>query len=137
MQIKPAITVSSLDVERLERLMATHEVAALPGIDALQAELDRADVVEPAEVPATVVTMNSTVRFQELSSGKEFCRTLVYPGGGEAAADTISIFAPVGSALLGLSEGDEINWPKPGGGELRVRIVSVLYQPERAGELHR
>lgn len=137
MQTRPAITVSSLDVERLERLMATLDVAALPGIDALREELDRAEVVEPSEVPATLVTMNSTVRFRELSSGKEFCRTLVYPGGGDASADTVSIFAPVGSALLGLSEGDEIDWPKPGGGELRVRILSVLYQPERAGELHR
>ncbi|MCB1811701.1 MAG: GreA/GreB family elongation factor, partial [Candidatus Competibacteraceae bacterium] len=42
-----------------------------------------------------------------------------------------------GSALLGLSEGDEIEWPKPGGGVLRVRIEEILHQPERAGEYHR
>ncbi|MFV8818779.1 nucleoside diphosphate kinase regulator [Haliea sp. E17] len=137
MLIKPGITVSSLDVERLEKLMARQADASLPGLDALQEELDRANLVAPAEMPETVVTMNSTVRFQDLASGREFCRTLVYPASGAPAADCISIFAPVGSALLGLSEGDDIDWPKPGGGVLKVRILEVVYQPERAGELHR
>ena len=48
-----------------------------------------------------------------------------------------SVLAPVGSALLGLSQGDEIEWPNPGGGVLRVRIEEIVYQPERQGEYHR
>lgn len=36
-----------------------------------------------------------------------------------------------------LSQGDEIEWPRPGGGMLRVRIKEVIYQPERSGEHHR
>ncbi|ACN16462.1 GreA2 [Desulforapulum autotrophicum HRM2] len=47
---------------------------------------------------------------------------------------TISILAPVGSALLGLSIGDKIEWPKPGGGNLKVRITEIIYQPERSGD---
>jgi regulator of nucleoside diphosphate kinase len=39
--------------------------------------------------------------------------------------------------MLGLSKGDTIEWPKPGGGVLRVRIEEVTYQPERSGEYHR
>ncbi|MFV0276745.1 MAG: nucleoside diphosphate kinase regulator [Parahaliea sp.] len=136
MKNKPTITVSSLDVERLERLLANLDVTALPGLAALQEELDRADVVEPAEMPANVVSMNSKVRFQEQPSGREFCLTLVYPD-KVSGGDTISVLAPVGSALLGLSEGDEITWPRPGGGSLQVRILEVVFQPERAGELHR
>jgi regulator of nucleoside diphosphate kinase len=50
---------------------------------------------------------------------------------------TISVFAPVGSALLGLSQGDEIEWSRPGGGSLNVRIEEIVYQPERSGEYHR
>jgi regulator of nucleoside diphosphate kinase len=97
----------------------------------------RADVVEPEDVPATVVTMNSTVRFQVDSSLEEFSLTLVYPKDMDTSGGKISILAPVGSALLGLSQGDEIEWPKPGGGILRVRIKEVTYQPERSGVLHR
>jgi transcription elongation GreA/GreB family factor len=48
----------------------------------------------------------------------------------------ISILAPVGVALLGLSVGQEIEWPLPNGRTASLRIVSVLYQPEAAGELH-
>lgn len=110
---------------------------AFPGRDDLEAELARADIVDPEEIPPTVVTMNSTVRFQLESSDKEFVLTLVYPKDADASGSTISILAPVGSALLGLSKGDSIEWPKPGGGVLKVRIVEVSYQPERAGEYHR
>jgi regulator of nucleoside diphosphate kinase len=81
--------------------------------------------------------MNSKVRFEVESSREEFCLTLVYPKDTDASGEKISIFAPVGSALLGLRQGDQIEWPKPGGGVLRVRIKEVLYQPERAGDFHR
>ena len=94
-------------------------------------------MVEPQAIPPTVVTMNSTVRFKVLSTSQEFEMTLVYPKDVDGSGKTISILAPVGSALLGLSQGDEIEWPKPGGGVLQVRIESVIYQPERTGEYHR
>jgi Transcription elongation factor len=58
---KPAITLSSLDMDRLEALMEKLP-ANFPGFAALEAELDRADVLDPQEMPANVVTMNSTVR---------------------------------------------------------------------------
>ncbi|HET7675131.1 MAG TPA: nucleoside diphosphate kinase regulator, partial [Gammaproteobacteria bacterium] len=107
--MKPRLTVSSLDYDRLEELLEKLPANAFPGKAELLAELDRADVVAPEEVPPTVVTMNSTVRFAIESSGQEFSLTLVYPK--DAGTDgTISILAPVGSALLGLSIGDAIEW---------------------------
>jgi regulator of nucleoside diphosphate kinase len=134
---KPQVIISSLDVERLEKLIQSLPSASFPGKDDLEAELARATVLEPKDMPATVVTMNSTVRFEVDSSREEFCLTLVYPRDVDASGEKISILAPVGSALLGLSQGDEIEWPKPGGGMLRVRIKEVTYQPERSGEYHR
>jgi Transcription elongation factor len=107
---------------------------AFPGKDDLEAELARAEIVDPKDMPPTVVTMNSIVRFKIESSSEEFNLTLVYPQDADASGGTISILAPVGSALLGLSKGDEIEWPKPGGGMFRVRIEDVIYQPERSGE---
>jgi regulator of nucleoside diphosphate kinase len=137
MNTQPNIVISSLDAERLEALLASLPRDAFPGRTELEAELSRADIVEPTEIPPTVVTMNSTVRFRVESSTETFTLTLVYPRDMDSSSDKISILAPVGSALLGLSQGDEIEWPKPGGGTLRVRIEEVLYQPERAGEYHR
>jgi len=135
--MKPKIVISSRDIERLETLLGSLVGQEFPGRDALEAELARAEIVEPQDVPPTVVTMNSTVRFRVESSSKEFHLTLVYPKDADASGGTISILAPVGSALLGLSVGDEIEWPAPGGGVLRVRIEEVTYQPERSGEYHR
>jgi len=134
---RPEVVISSLDADRLDRLLESLPAEAFPCKAELEAELARARVVEPEDVPPEVVSMNSTVRFRVESSSEEFTLTLVYPKDMGSNSSNISILAPVGSALLGLSQGDEIEWPKPGGGVLQVRIEQVLYQPERAGEYHR
>ena len=128
--------MTSQDLNRLEALLDKLPAATFPGKSELRAELDRADVVEPQDVPHDVVTMNSKVRFV-LESGEEFCLTLVYPQDMDGSTERISILAPVGSALLGLSAGEQIEWPRPGGGMMKVRLVVVVYQPERAGEFRR
>ncbi|GIK34414.1 MAG: hypothetical protein AMXMBFR45_13250 [Gammaproteobacteria bacterium] len=137
MPARPKVIISSLDVERIEKLLESLPAGSFPGRNALEEELARAEIVDPKDLPPTVVTMNSTVRFEVESSSEEFRLTLVYPKDVDASGTTISILAPVGSALLGLSQGDSIEWPKPGGGTLRVRIKEVAYQPERTGDYHR
>lgn len=137
MSRKPQLTLSSLDLDRIEALLAAIPASAFPGKADLQAELDRADVVEPAQIPPNVVTMNSTVQFEILETRQDFRLTLVYPRDIDGSADRVSIFAPVGSALLGLSVGDELAWPGPGGKTMTVRVTGIVYQPESAGELHR
>ncbi|SER68148.1 nucleoside diphosphate kinase regulator [Giesbergeria anulus] len=137
MSHKPPLILSSLDLDRIEALLAGIPSSALAGKAELQAELDRADVLAPEEMPPNVVTMNSTVQFTIVETGKELRLTLVYPRDLDGSADKVSILAPVGSALLGLSAGDELAWPGPGGKAMTVRVTDILYQPERAGELHR
>lgn len=136
MSKRPAITISSLDADRLYKLIETMP-ANISGIQELESELDRANIVEPTEVPANIITMNSTVDFIVEATQEEFVLTLVYPKDVDQSGTKISILAPVGSALLGLSQGDEIEWPRPGGGLIKVKIKEITYQPERAGELHR
>ncbi|KXJ57144.1 MAG: nucleoside diphosphate kinase regulator [Neptuniibacter sp. Phe_28] len=137
MNTRPEITITSLDADRLYNLIESLPKNSIAGQAELEAELARANVVAPNEVPPTTVTMNSTVKFIIESTNHEFELTLVYPRDLDSSGQKISILAPIGSALLGLSVGDEIEWPKPGGGALKVKLKEVLYQPERAGELHR
>jgi len=137
MNQRPEIIISSLDAERLDRMLVSLGDKQFPGKDALLAELDRADIVAPEEIASDIVTMNSTVNFKESASGKVFSLTLTYPHESHSSDATVSILAPVGSALLGLKEGDQIEWPKPGGGLLSVEIIEVLYQPEREGIFYR
>lgn len=137
MTMKPDIVVSSLDLERIEDLLESLPASEHSMQTALQEELGRADIVDPHEIPPTVVTMNSTVRFRMDATGEEFCKTLVYPKDLAGESGQVSILAPVGSALLGLSIGDYIEWPTPGKGMLKVRIMDIPFQPEQAGQYHR
>ena len=136
MENQPPLVLSSRDMDRLERLLESETHNHLARIDTLRNELQRATIAAPADMPAGVVTMNSTVRFCDDSTGSNFELTLVYP---EAARtpDTVSVLAPVGSALLGLSVGQSISWQVPGGRTLSLRILDVIYQPESVGEYHR
>jgi regulator of nucleoside diphosphate kinase len=133
--LAPPLLLSRLDCERIEALLDS-PAAAGTDTTALCGELARATVVEPADMPADVVTMNSVVRMVDDASGAERELALVYPRDA-GAPDRVSILAPVGAALLGLRAGDAIDWPLPGGSTTRLRVLAIRYQPEAAGELHR
>jgi regulator of nucleoside diphosphate kinase len=133
---KPPIIISRLDLERIESLLERMPPVQATQYQELRTELDRADVVEPAAIPADVVTMNSVVTFQDEDSSDELTVSLVYPSGA-GVPGAVSILAPVGSALLGLKVGQRIDWPKPDGRVRSLRVLEVEYQPEAAGDLHR
>ena len=136
---RPPLLLSRLDVERIEALLEQTSGNTL-NTSALQDELARAEILSPADMPADVITMNSTalVRLEDSVLGNhEHELTLVYPRDADGSADKVSIMAPVGSALLGLRVGDAIDWPMPGGRNARLHVLVIRYQPESAGELHR
>ena len=135
MATPPPITVSRLDLARLERLLEDPALAALPGAAALEHELERAEVVEPAQMPADVVTMNSRVTCTDEMGGETHHLTLVYPRDADVDQHKVSVLAPVGAALLGMSVGQSIDWDAPGGRHLRLRVTGIDYQPEAAGDL--
>jgi regulator of nucleoside diphosphate kinase len=136
MSSKPSIVISSLDLERIEALLERMPPVQAVQYEALRAELDRAEVVEPADIPPDVVTMNSVVTFKDEDSSDELTITLVYPSGA-GAPGTVSILAPVGSALLGLRVGQHIQWPTPDGRRRELCVLDIEYQPEASGDLHR
>ena len=129
---KPAIVLSEADLDRLERLLDSLPSFNTPDLDALRQELERAEVLEPGAIPPQVITMNSTARFRDQTSGREFELTLVYPDDTHLTHGTVSVLAPVGSALLGLSVGQSIEWPLPGGRTMTLTVLAVTYQPEAA-----
>lgn len=129
------IFVTRQDFDRLTRLLEIYGSGRdADAYAALEEELGRAQVVEAAEIPPDVVTMNSRVHFQDVDTREELEVTLVYPKGADVEKGRISVLAPVGSALLGLSVGQAIEWPVPTGKLRHLRVVAVTYQPEAAGD---
>ncbi len=104
-------------------------------VELLEDELSRVMVVADDELPKDVVSMNSKVSFQDLDTQAEFVVTLVYPHDAKIEENKISILAPVGSALIGLRVGQDIRWPVPNGKEKRLKVTSVIYQPESDGSV--
>lgn len=90
----------------------------------LRRELARAVVLEPALIPPTVVGINSRVQLKDLDTQEIENYTLVAPHKADADQGRISFLAPIGAALLGYREGDEIEWPTPGGVR-RLRLLHV------------
>jgi regulator of nucleoside diphosphate kinase len=102
----------------------------LEGYPELQGELRRATVVAESELPPDVVTMNSRVQYANTTTGVRGTVQLVYPDAAAGSAN-LPITSPLGTALLGLREGQEIEWNFPLGGRHRLRIEAVLSQPQR------
>jgi regulator of nucleoside diphosphate kinase len=132
----PEISVSAQDVERLTRLLDTLSEGQRAAVRGLEVELSRAHVLAPARIPDNVVTMNSRVVYEDVESGAAREAVLVYPDEADAGCDRISVLAPLGSALLGLRVGQAIDWPLGRGQHRRIRVLSLLYQPEAAGDFH-
>ena len=125
MQTHPDIVISVEDAERLEELIGNQEASGAAIAELLDDELARATILPAAALPAGVVTMNARVRFEDLGTRQEHELTLVYPDRADVAAGRISVLTRLGSALLGLSVGQEITWPMPRGRERRVRVLAV------------
>ncbi len=133
--MKPEIIISSRDMERLEGLLHAPAARNRSDLDGLRAELARAQVREPEDMPPDVITMNSRARIRELPGGKERELTLVYPGNTGSAGASVSIFTPAGSALLGLAVGQSIDWPTVEGHVVHLEVLEVTSQPEASGDV--
>lgn len=117
------LVVSQADYVRLRELVWDH---------ALAEELDLAIVVPSDRIPKDVVTMNSRLIYLDESTGSMREVELVYPEEADPVAGRVSVLAPVGCALLGLSVGQSIDWTLPGGKVHRLRVERVLSQPQPA-----
>lgn len=102
---RPTIIINELDAERIDRLLEKAEFASLPVADALNEELDRAQMCTPETMPHNVVTMNSQVKFRNLTTGEELTRTLVYPAQMTDSSAQLSVLAPVGGRTAGAAHG--------------------------------
>jgi len=116
------------DADALTRLV---ESAALSrdsqSSELLDEELGRARIVADDALPPGVVALDSRVKFEDLQTGEQREVVLVLPWKAASSQGRISVLSPVGSALIGLRVGDDIDWPLPGGRQRRIRVLDVSH----------
>ena len=120
------IELSRADLERLRAILDPRKASFQDRehlLD-LQQEIDEARIVDTDDMDADVVTMQSEVRVRDRTTGVSRDYRLVSPANADLAAGRLSVLAPLGTALLGYREGDEVEWQMPGGPRL-VRIEKV------------
>ncbi len=123
--MKKPIYITKYDKKRLEGLIN----------DELRNEIKKAKTVDSKDIPNDVITMNSKFKLKDLDSNEESIYTLVFPEEEDIYQNKISIYAPMGIALIGYRVGDVIEWPVPCG-KLRIQVMEILYQPEAAGDFN-
>lgn len=129
------IHITRSDLERLRGIVEIRRGASRMDeahLDALEEELDRAEIVEERDLPPDVVTMRSRVRVRDAATGDEAVYTLSFPAEADLTKGRLSVLAPIGTALLGYRQGDVVESPTPGGMRT-LEVAAVLYQPEAAG----
>jgi regulator of nucleoside diphosphate kinase len=134
----PPVLVTSGDARRLRAMLS----GTPAGTDAsvirfLTRELDRAVVCQPDIVPSDVVTMNSRVFFRRNVGQPIESRTLVYDEDYAVPGATLSVFTPLGAALLGLRDGSRMPYVSREGIRYVAVVERVAYQPEGEGRLQR
>lgn len=119
---KPEIHISESDIEIL-RSLAFSAKSMQDVADDLLGELDRAETVPDGKGEkyigiGTVATFNTSL-------GDQKTVQVVLPAEADISVGKISVLTPVGVALIGLSEGQSIEWKTLDGRVNELTILSV------------
>lgn len=120
------ILLSADDAETISNLVGAGGLPNLAGSagEALAESIDSAKVVPASELPPTVVSLGSRIRYTE-ATGAVREIVLVHPAAADASVGRVSVLSPVGRALLGRAVGAECEVSVPNGSTIGIRIVDV------------
>jgi Transcription elongation factor len=120
------IYITNDDYSKLRLLIDSLGASARsPAVQKLRGELDRAVVLDANALPPNVVALNTQFEIEDLATGEIDAYTLVFPDRANVDQRMLSVLAPIGTAVLGYAEGDEVEWTTPGGlRRFRIRRVT-------------
>lgn len=128
------IYITKLDRDRIHRMLvklSSEKQKSGASVKKLEGELDRAVIVDSDQVSQDVITMNSKALLE--FNHRNIAVSLVYPKDANPQAMKLSIFSPLGMAIIGEREGNTVEWDFSSG-HSQIQIKKVLYQPEASGD---
>ncbi|MBK7739754.1 MAG: GreA/GreB family elongation factor [Saprospiraceae bacterium] len=118
-------TINSTDFKTLKTLIANYPVQLkTKEVGNLAIELGRANIVEDEAINPNIIRLGSKFDAQDLDSLKIWTLTLTLPEEADMTKQRISVFSPLGVALIGFSKGDTVEWSLPGGLK-KLKILAV------------
>jgi transcription elongation factor GreA len=96
-------------------------------INHIESRMIRFEVIDIDVLQSDRAVFGATVTVEDMDSGERRTFTLMGPDEADHTKGTISIESPVGRALLGKQEGDEISVQVPKG-RVDYEVVSVTFQ---------
>ena len=119
---RPRVRVTEADFETLAAIGRASR-NPMPGLDLLLDELERSSVVSGPDRRKPFVRLGSKVTYRDLILKRDRTVRVGLPGEADVDENRISVLAPVGAALIGLSVGDVFRWEAP---DARLREIEVL-----------
>ena len=98
----------------------------------LHAELRRAVIAHPCDVPADVISINSRVTYRLDGKSETQTRVLVHADHARWPSAELSVMTPLGTALLGLSVGDSMPFRARDGQRHEVLVEDVGFARSQA-----
>jgi regulator of nucleoside diphosphate kinase len=128
----PAIVTAADQRELSAAIVAARKLAAYEGeTQVLQEKLAHAIISTGGKVPPDVITMYSRAELLDVGTGEQINVMLVFPIDANLEQGRISVFHPLGAAMLGRRVGDRFDWIVPYGFR-RFDVKAVEFQPEAA-----
>lgn len=121
--VKNQVVIAESDYELIKHVVGT--ISSAESEMTLAYELSRAKIVKDEHMPENVIRLNSHLVVLDVTDNRELTFTLVLPKYADIKQMKISLLTPMGSALIGFKEGDEVEWKVPAGLKtFRVLTVS-------------
>jgi len=96
-------------------------------INYIESRMPQFDVIDLNTISGEKVMFGATVQIEDVETGEQRTYTLLGPDEAEPTQGSISVLSPVGRALLGKYEGDEVAVEVPRG-RVQYEILSIEYK---------
>lgn len=96
-------------------------------INYIESRMPRFNVIDLNTLEAERIIFGATVTIEDVETGNTKTYTLLGPDEAEPTQGSISVLSPVGRALIGKMEGDEITVEAPRG-KIQYEILSIEFR---------
>lgn len=96
-------------------------------IGEIQGKLAVADVIDPKEIKSDKIVFGATVKLLDLDTDKEITYKLVGVDEADIKSGLLSVFSPLGRALIGKKKDDVVEFSSPKG-DKEFEVVSFEFK---------